>query len=341
MALQSRGFEVTNIPRAQGIDFNLQPGQFAAGLNSGIGAYNAFSNIAEEVRDRPLRQRERESRLAQIEAEAQMAPARRQLTEIQLAKAGLPEDIATGSTVVRVPREGAPDQYDLVEQVEGFTFDPVAQQRTPFKRAGKMVTSAEELEDQKAMRAVQRSQVQASLDKAKADKVYRDDILAIRKQQQGLSREKFEEEKRRADEMAKQANLVHILGEVDGVLYSTFVSKSDGKIVSRAPLGVGAVRGVDFFNQQMGNKLPTPTTITRGQPAQTGGNPPPPPPSPPPSPAPQAAPKAKPLSIGVLDSVDEDGNEIVTESAMTYDQGLPVFPQNTLSTSKGYKIIPR
>lgn len=346
MALQSRGFEVTNIPRAQGIDFNLQPGQFTAGLNSGIGAYNAFSNIAEEVRDRPLRQRERESRLAQIEAEAQMAPVRRQLTEIQLAKAGLPEDIVTGSTVVRVPREDAPDQYDLVEQIEGFTFDPTTEQRTPFKRAGKMVTSSEEISNRQQIRNAEVDRINALRDKAAADKVYRDDILAIRKKQEGLSREKFNQAKAEADKRAQQANLVHVVGEVDGVLYSTFVSKSDGGIVSRTPLGVGAVRDADFLDQQMGNKLPTPTTITRGQPVQTGGNPPPSPAPVAPAPAstPQAAPKAQAIQdvgIGVLDSIDDNGQPIITESAMTYDQGLPVFPQNTLSTSKGYKIIPR
>lgn len=337
MALQSRGFEVTNIPRAQGVDFNLQPGQFAAGLNSGIGAYNAFSNIAEEVRDRPLRQRERESRLAQIEAEAQMVPVRRQLTEIQLAKAGLPEDIVTGSTVVRVPREGAPDQYDLVEQVEGFTFDPTTQQRTPYKRAGKMVTSAEEISNRQQIRNAEVDRINALRDKAAADKAYRDEIIALRKQQQGLSLDKFNQAKAEADKRAQQANLVHVVGEVDGVLYSTFVSKSDGGIVSRTPLGVGAVRDVDFMNQQMKNKLPTPTTITRGQPVPAGGNPPPAAPAP----APQAAPKAKPLSIGVLDEFDEDGNEITAQETVTAESPLPVFPTNTLSTSKGYKIIPR
>lgn len=343
MALTPRGFEVTNIPRAQGIDFSLQPGQFSAGLNSGIGAFNAFSNIAEEVRDRPLRNRERESRLAQIESEAQLAPVRRQLTEIQLARAGLPEDIVTGSTAIRVPRAGAPGQYDLVQQTEGFTFDPTTGARTPFQRAGKLLTSAEELADQQAMRDVQRSQIQATAAKAAADGAYRAENLEYRKQQQTLTQEKFVEAKKRADERAKLLGITHVVGEVDGVLYSTFGSAEDG-VVARFPLGVAPLRNVDFVSKRMNNQLPEPSSIIRGQPAPANGNPPPP------APRAQAAPVVQPvqkIGIGVLDSFDENGNSVTSETAVTYDaNGLPIFPvapaaPTPILTSKGYRVIPR
>lgn len=324
MALQSRGFEVTNIPRAQGIDFNLQPGQFAAGLNSGIGAYNAFSNIAEEVRDRPLRQRERESRLAQIEAEAQMVPVRRQLTEIQLAKAGLPEDIVTGSTVVRVPREGVPDQYDMVEQIEGSTFDPITGQRTPFKRYGKMVTSAEEIADRAMRRNAETERIAASREESQANAAARAEANRIKNEQLALAQRKFEAAEKQYAIEAENKGLTATRGtDENGNLVVMYTHPKRGLV---ATLGADAeirpVQKASIFDQLISGSAPTPV-------------------APAPASTPQAAPKAKPLSIGVLDSVDEDGNEIGTESAMTYDQGLPVFPQNTLSTSKGYKIIPR
>jgi hypothetical protein len=335
MALQSRGFEVTNIPRAQGIDFNLQPGQFAAGLNSGIGAYNAFSNIAEEVRDRPLRQRERESRLAQIEAEAQMVPVRRQLTEIQLAKAGLPEDIVTGSTAVRVPRAGAPDQYDIVEQTEGFTFDPTTGQRTPFKRAGKLVASAEDMADRAMRRDAETARIEASREESQANAAARAEANRIKNEQLALAQQKFSDAVKRADEIAAKGKFYKaegldeagnkVIQYTNPTTKEVFVLGSDSKLrpiqrmsdIEMMMLGRGA-----FGSDNSG------TTPVVSAPAST----------------PQAAPKAQTIQdvgIGVLDSIDDNGQPIITESEMTYDQGLPVFPQNTLSTSKGYKIIPR
>jgi hypothetical protein len=96
-----------------------------------------------------------------------------------------------------------------------------------------------------------------------------------------------------------------------------------------ATLGADAeirpVQKASIFDQLISGSAPTPV-------------------APAPASTPQAAPKAQAIQdvgIGVLDSIDDNGQPIITESEMTYDQGLPVFPQNTLSTSKGYKIIPR
>lgn len=329
MALQSRGFEVTNIPRAQGIDFSLQPGQFAAGLNSGIGAYNAFSNIAEEVRDRPLRQRERESRLAQIEAEAQLAPVRRQLTEIQLAKAGLPEEVVTGSTVVRVPREGFADQYDLVEQVDGFTFDPTTGQRTPFKRAGKMVTSAEEIADRAMRRNAEAERIAASREEIQASAASRAEANRIKNEQLALAQRKFEAAEKQYAIDAQSKGLTATRGtDENGNLVVMYTHPQRGLV---ATLGADAqirpVQKASIFDQLLSGSAPS-TAPNAAAPVS-------------PAPTLPAAPQAKPISIGVLDSVDDDGNEIVTESATTSVGPFPAIPANTLSTSKGYKIIPR
>jgi hypothetical protein len=326
MSLNTRGFDVTNIPRAQGLDFNIQPGQFTAGMNSGIGAYNAFNNIAEEVRDRPLKQKEREARLAQIEAEAQMAPVRRKLTEIELAKAGLPQSIITGNSIVRVPRAGVTDQYDVFEQHEGFDLDPVTGSRTPFQRAGKVLASAEEIANKQAIRNAELDRIDAQDIRAKAYK----SAMEAKAINDAAKIENLKELKKAADAVAETKDWGHgkLLQDEHGEAVILYTNVKTGQTRALKHEG-GVLKPVmredpmaAFFNDPPGSRDREPKA-TENKPPVTGSN---------------LANGAPNLSIGVFDNVDDNGNPVIAPQESATIPPLPITP---LSTSKGYKIIPR
>lgn len=252
MALQSRGFQINQPAIPAQIDFSqLKPGSFINGLNSGIGTFNAFQNIVDAAQERPLREQERRARLAQIEAEADLAPTRAQMAQISLNRASLPDQIVTGTTAERVPRADNPVAYDIAEVVEGFTFDPVSQQRVPFKRQGKILTTAEEMADMKTKREIQQAQIDATKSKIADEKAYKDEVIALKKAQQAAKETDLAAERIENIAKAERAGLKYTEGERNGLKVGIFVHPTQG-IINEIPLGVKPIRAPNPFGELLG-----------------------------------------------------------------------------------------
>ena len=98
----SRGFQVNVMPQLGQVDPRLfnTGGQLIGGFQSGLGAYGALQNIADEAAVRPARRRLQDIQLAEAENRALMAPLEQARRRAELAQ---PIQSVTGFDVERVP----------------------------------------------------------------------------------------------------------------------------------------------------------------------------------------------------------------------------------------------
>lgn len=129
-ASTGQGYQVSVLPQVQQVDPRLfnNAGQFLGGLNTGLGTVGALQNIYDQAQMAPVRRRLADIQIEEAQNRLSLAPLDRQLRDVQLAEAqqnaAVPREVLDDSIVTgggRLTQIANPDAgFGNLEFVDSF-----------------------------------------------------------------------------------------------------------------------------------------------------------------------------------------------------------------------------